>query len=280
MNKKILFLDIDGTIVDFNNNIPPSAAAAIDAARKNGHKVYLCTGRSKPERCDDLMQAVPVDGIICSYGAYIESDGKVLFHRTIEPETVTQIINLLYDRGLVFYEETELATYCDGDFLETGSKIFARYEGREYNPADAVKYVDVFFPHMLYGADVYSVSPEKISYSLNSMADYEAVQSAFPQHYHGKWGGTDFLTFADITSGDISKDKGILKVVSHLGMKTEDTIAFGDGDSDVKMFDVCGTGVAMGNASAGAKAAADYVTAPITEDGLYKAFLHLGLIEE
>ena len=44
---KILFIDVDGTLVDYDNNIPQSAVEAIKIARNNGHKVYICTGRSK-----------------------------------------------------------------------------------------------------------------------------------------------------------------------------------------------------------------------------------------
>ena len=46
---KIVFLDVDGTITDYENNVPQSAKDAIKAARANGHRVYMCTGRSKAE---------------------------------------------------------------------------------------------------------------------------------------------------------------------------------------------------------------------------------------
>lgn len=43
---KIIFIDVDGTLVDYENNLPDSAIEAIRTARKNGHKVYISTGRS------------------------------------------------------------------------------------------------------------------------------------------------------------------------------------------------------------------------------------------
>ena len=46
---KIIFIDVDGTLVDYEGNLPRSAAEAIGAARKNGHRVYISTGRSKAE---------------------------------------------------------------------------------------------------------------------------------------------------------------------------------------------------------------------------------------
>lgn len=38
---KIVFLDVDGTLIDYEAKMPDSAKLAVDAARKNGHKVYL-----------------------------------------------------------------------------------------------------------------------------------------------------------------------------------------------------------------------------------------------
>ena len=42
--KKIIFIDIDGTIVDYENHLPDSAVTAIRKARENGHRVYISTG--------------------------------------------------------------------------------------------------------------------------------------------------------------------------------------------------------------------------------------------
>ena len=46
---KIIFLDVDGTLIDYEAKLPASAAKAVDMARANGHKVYICTGCSKAE---------------------------------------------------------------------------------------------------------------------------------------------------------------------------------------------------------------------------------------
>ena len=56
-------------------------------------------------------------------------------------------------------------------------------------------------------------------------------------------------------------------------------VAIGDYNNDIEMLKAAGTGVAMGNGTPGAKAAADWVTAPIDDDGLAIAFEKLGLLE-
>ena len=47
MTRKIIFLDVDGTIIDYDNHIPESAVIAIRRAREMGHLVYVCTGRKQ-----------------------------------------------------------------------------------------------------------------------------------------------------------------------------------------------------------------------------------------
>lgn len=71
MRKKIIFLDVDGTLTDYENHIPASAAEAIRKARANGHRVYLCTGRSRAEIYDELW-AIGLDGMIGGNGCYAE----------------------------------------------------------------------------------------------------------------------------------------------------------------------------------------------------------------
>ncbi|MEE3426101.1 MAG: DUF952 domain-containing protein, partial [Erysipelotrichaceae bacterium] len=51
---KIIFTDVDGTLYDYNGNLPKSAVEAVQKMRANGHKVYLVTGRSKAENKKEI----------------------------------------------------------------------------------------------------------------------------------------------------------------------------------------------------------------------------------
>ncbi len=48
--RKIIFLDVDGTLADYSGHIPQSAVKAVRLAGQNGHKVYICTGRSRADK--------------------------------------------------------------------------------------------------------------------------------------------------------------------------------------------------------------------------------------
>ena len=79
---KIVFLDVDGTITDYENRIPASAKRAIRAAREKGNRVYMCTGRSKAENPPELTE-IGFDGMIGGNGAYVEDAGEVVMHQLI-----------------------------------------------------------------------------------------------------------------------------------------------------------------------------------------------------
>jgi hydroxymethylpyrimidine pyrophosphatase-like HAD family hydrolase len=100
--EKLLFFDIDGTLVGFDGKIPDSTYRAIDMARSEGHKVFICTGRSRCQIYDFLLE-YGFDGIIAATGAYVEYEGKVIRHETIGRERIG---------GLVSYFERENTAYA------------------------------------------------------------------------------------------------------------------------------------------------------------------------
>jgi len=80
MNRKIVFIDIDGTLVTDAGNVPDSTRLACRKARENGHLLYLCTGRSKAEIYPFILE-MGFDGIIGAGGGFVESQGEMLFHK-------------------------------------------------------------------------------------------------------------------------------------------------------------------------------------------------------
>ena len=82
----------------------------------------------------------------------------------------------------------------------------------------------------------------------------------------------------DVLPGSGDKVAGIRKYLALQGISHEETIAFGDGENDIGMLQYAGIGVALGNAGEEVKAAADYVTADIDDDGVWKALEHFHII--
>ena len=86
-------------------------------------------------------------------------------------------------------------------------------------------------------------------------------------------------TGIDIIPKNGGKSAGIQRFLEEQGLERSEIMAFGDGEKDVEMLRFAGIGVAMGNASDLVKAAADYVTDTVDNDGIEKALRHFGLIE-
>ena len=86
MKQKLIFLDIDGTLLPPGDMlIPESTLAALDRARANGHKLFLCTGRNH-RMTEPLLRHDCFAGAVCSAGGYVLCDGKTLVDIPMEPQ--------------------------------------------------------------------------------------------------------------------------------------------------------------------------------------------------
>jgi HAD-superfamily hydrolase, subfamily IIB len=276
---KIIFLDVDGTLVDYETRIPDSAIEAIRKARKNGHRVYICTGRSKAEVYQELWD-IGLDGMIGGNGSYVEDRGHVVMHQMITKEQCRRIVDYLHAKGLEFYLESNNGLFASEHFAEVSQwaiREYSRRKGKEN--AEQITIRDVF-PDMIYGRELYRDDLNKVSYLLHSYQDYLDTKELFSDMENGTWGGAgEKALFGDLGVKGITKGNAVESLLAYLGMEKKDTIAFGDAKIDIPMFECCQVAVAMGNGGEEVKKAADFVTDDVEDDGLYKAFCRLGLID-
>ncbi|MCI2184616.1 MAG: HAD family hydrolase [Bifidobacterium tibiigranuli] len=275
----IIMLDVDGTLVDYENHLPDSAVTAIRKARGNGHRVFICTGRSKAEVYPPLWE-IGLDGMIGGNGSYVECDGQVVLHRTLSLEQCRCVVDWLHERRLEFYLEGN-----DGLFASEGFEHGALKAVRAYNAAKrheeegAAITVRSVFPDMIFGAELYRSDVNKISYVLNAYEDSLVAKAHFTDLQHGTWGGKGATAlFGDIGVNGITKRYAIDRLLEYLGAERTHTIAFGDATIDISMLEYCAVGVAMGNASDDVKNMADLITDEVGNDGLAHAFRRLSLI--
>ncbi len=277
--EKIILIDVDGTLLDYENKLPESAKMAIRQARQNGHKVYICTGRSKAEVYDYIWD-IGLDGMIGGNGSYVEDNGEVIMHQLITPEQCKHVVDWLHDRHLEFYLESNSGLYASENFEVVADpviKVYCQRKGKENTDQLTVRDV---FPEMIYGGELYRDDVNKISFVLSSYQDHLDSITEFPDLKPGTWGGKgEIALFGDLGVKDITKAHAIDVLLKHLGAKKEDTFAFGDAKVDIPMLEYCEVGVAMGSGGDEIKAMADYVTDDVDKDGLYNAFVHFGLIE-
>lgn len=275
---KIIFLDVDGTLVDYENRIPDSAVQAICQARKNGHKVYVCTGRSRAEMQKELWD-IGLDGMIGGNGSYVEDNGHVVMHQLITLEQCTAIVDWLHERGLEFYLESNNGLFASERFETRGEPVIQEYQKRKGKPEAERATVRNSFVGIRFGEPLYRDDVNKISYILESYQDFLDTKEKFPYMQNGTWGGKDETAlFGDLGVPGITKAHAIDELLNYLGADRGDTIAFGDAKVDIPMLEYCSYGVAMGNGGAEIKEMADYITGDVDCGGLYQAFEKLGLI--
>lgn len=280
--KSIIFLDIDGTLVNTDARpecIPDSAATAVQQARQNGHQVYLCTGRSKAEIYDYIM-TVGFDGIIGAAGGFIEVNGKEIFHETIKPESAAEVSQYFDDRGIDFYLESNSGLYASKNLIPHLEWIC--YGDVEHDPAarERKKQGNHFINALIQNSQMPTEDINKICFLETNGSKYQDIYDAFHDEFYMV--RATVPSFGDesgeMSVPEINKSTSIRILLEHLKADSSNTYAIGDGMNDAEMLGCVHTGIAMGNAKEGLKAIADYVTADITKDGIYHAFKHYGLI--
>lgn len=274
---KIIFLDVDGTLVDYENRLPDSAVAAIRAARAKGHRVYLCTGRSKAEVYPNLWE-IGLDGMIGGNGSYVEDHGHVVMHQLLTADQCRRVVDWLHARGLEFYLESNNGLFASERFETAAQPVLLEYTRRKGGSTEGLT-VRAMMPDMIYGGQLYRDDVNKISFILGSYRDHLDSARDFPDLQPGTWGGKgETALFGDLGVKGITKAHAVHALLDYLGADAADTIGFGDAKVDVPLLEACALGVAMGNGGEEIKAAADYVTDDVEQDGLYKAFAHLDLL--
>lgn len=280
--RKIIFLDVDGTLVDYHNRIPESAIRAIRQARENGHLVYVCTGRSRAEMQPELWE-IGLDGMIGGNGSYVEHQGQVIMHQLLSEEDSRAIVDWLHERGLEFYLESNNGLFASENFRERARETLRIYSMNKGKTAEevATQEVDDVMHGMIFDGQLYRNDLNKVSFVLDSYQDHLDSKEAFPQLVANTWGGRgESALFGDLGVKDIDKAHAISVLLDYLGANQADTIAFGDAKIDISMLDYCAVGVAMGNGGAEILAMADMITDDVEEDGLYNAFERLGLLDK
>ncbi|NDV65966.1 Cof-type HAD-IIB family hydrolase [Bacteroides sp. 224] len=255
---KALFFDIDGTLVSFKTHcIPQSTIDAINEVRKKGIKVFIATGR--PKIIINNLGDLKFDGFITMNGAFCYIEDEVIHENSIPNTDVKTAVQLVTDRNItcVFVTENKMSLVNPSQLSDEFSKDLAVQQLPQISIDEILQ------------EDIYQMSP-----FITSEEEPEFM-AQIPGCEAGRW----HPTFVDVVAKGNGKDRGIDEVIKRIGIKLEETMAFGDGGNDISMLRHAGIGVAMGNAKDHVKAVANYVTDSVDNDGILKALKHFNLVE-
>lgn len=252
---RIVFFDIDGTLA-LRTHVPQSAAEAIARVRANGDLVFICTGRARAYA--EQHFGAYADGFVCCNGRLAFRGDEHLYEEPLSPEQMTHIVRTLdeLDAGYCFFEEWHAHYGGNPAYRHIAEEVLglgALGDGVDVQAIRAYNF-DVYFGDM----------------DQRDRID-EALRDACLLNPHGPHPS------ADMTVLGVDKGDAVRNVAQALGVAIEDTYAFGDGINDLCMLEAAGHGVAMGNAMDEVKAAAEFVTTDILDDGVANGLAHYGL---
>lgn len=258
-DKKILVLDIDGTLVNSKKKIMPKTREALITIQDAGHIVALASGRPYPGMVPFVkeLRLEEYGGYVLSFNGGRVTDcksGETVFQKFISNRYVGRVYEFALSKGLglVTYEDDKVIAATEIDrYMQYEADLNHMRIERVY---DFLSYVDFDIPKCLLTADE-ACAPGYEAELKSLLAPHLNVFRSEPY-------------FIEVTRRDVDKAESVKSLLDILGMKCGQCICCGDGFNDLSMVKYAGIGVAMGNAQQIVKDAADYVTGTCDEDGL------------
>ena len=274
MNRKLIFLDIDGTLTPPGSNVPPeSAVRAIKTSQAKGHKVFLCTGRNPAMLAPLLIYGF--DGYVGSSGGYVVCGDEVLFDCPMTERQRVLGMKLLAEGGAYRTVEAKDGTFGDRGMAE----LLSRTSGGN---SELVRWRKALEESLnIRPMEEYDGRPiYKIVFLCESTDQLTAAKAALEDEFEFL---VQDMAAANCLNGELinrrfSKGSGVRLIMQKLGAVTEDTIGFGDSTNDLAMIETVGTSVCMGGGSPTLAARCDMVCPAVEEDGMAAAFAELGLL--
>lgn len=262
MSRKILFFDIDGTLLDNKTRkVPESATRAIAIARSCGHLVFVNTGRSNSE-LRELKKLLEPDGWLCGCGTYLEVAGEAVYHRVMpegEPERICE-------------EASAAGMDC---FLEGRDHCYAKSRLSRFPEGMRMRGIKgVGIRYLEDGA------PCEVVEKFCVLTDGQSDKERFFRFLDGRMTVIDRgHGFYECVPAGHSKATAIDAMLERYGLTLKDAYVFGDSTNDIAMFEHVPNAVLMGEHDRELEPYATFITKNVEEDGIWYAMEQLGLLE-
>ncbi len=257
MDCKIIFFDVDGTLINYGDGcIESSTKNALQIVRNKGIRLVAATGRPL-SMCHRLLE-LGIDTFITANGAYTQH-GNQIIHSMPIAQVVVQSVKAFADNN-----QDSLTFFTDHLFMNN-----VRHQATLKAMKETLS-LDDYPPtnHNILNEQVYLMC-----LYANEQVEKKYI-TQFPNLKFERW----HPTIMNVLQEDVSKSIAVEAVLKYFNIPREEAIAFGDGENDIDMLKQVGYGIAMGNGSVALKNIADYVTLDSHEGGIDYALRKLQLI--
>ena len=256
MKPRIIFFDIDGTLVPLKEGIRPRTVEALQKLRQNGIRLCIATGRAPMEV--PKFEGVTFDALLTYNGSYCFTPERDIFKNLIPKEDIATLRRNAAALG------RPLALATDSRLVANGTE------------PDLDEYFAIGGVKLVVADDFDEVAQGEVFQVLmgGREEEYPAILKDVTHAKIAAW----WDRALDIIPTAGGKGTGIAHVLEAYGIDKADAMAFGDGNNDLEMFGAVGTCVAMGNGSPALKAAATDICGSCADDGIYHYCMEHGLI--
>lgn len=260
----LVFLDIDGTLLDSNHQVMPKTGQILNRLEKRGVPIILCSARS-PGGVETVEKQVGLHSPIVCYGGslILDTERSILSDTGIKSETAAAFKNFVRD---CFPDIAVSAYIYDVWLVDDVNHPTVQREARisQCTPlAGNLQAAVQTIPHV---HKLLSIGTQQQITKLQNTAT-----ERFPELTLVRSGPT----YLEVMPKNISKRAAMEKLREHYNVDREKLVAFGDHFVDLEMLCYAGLGVAMGNAPEEVKQAANRITASNDEEGIYIVLRHL-----
>ena len=250
-NKKVLFFDIDGTLLSGKTGIPEKTKNILKELSDNENiDMYISTGRGYSTINEVNTIKKYFTGLVLSNGQSLFVNDDNIYSNYIPENVVKAFIKYcddnIYSLGMI--SPRELYLHFFDEKAKNNFLSYCKSPYKEFSELEDYKHITQFWLF---------VENEAI----------DKIKLDFPQLSFLKWGHYG----SDVIMANTGKGDGIKKIIELMNYDYNNTFAFGDGENDVSMFKEVKYSIAMGNGCDYAKQNATYITDHIADDGLFNA---------
>ena len=281
---KLVFVDLDGTMLNQYGVVTPNTAQTIKQVIKQGADVIIASGRPMDSIKAIAKEIESENFFIAGNGALIYDiqKDKIIYEKYMSKKKVLEIIKICEENSIsynVYTDKTILATALKYNVLYYDKENLKKEDNKKtriHIVKDMYEYVKHMKEERFIKITVCDESKAVFRSIMRKLKQIKGIEILEVSHMSRKVikQGTEEIPieyyYTEISLANVDKWNAIEFLIKKLGIKAEEVIAIGDNFNDKKMIEKAGLGVAMGESRIDIKQAANEVTTSNEEEGVAK----------